>query len=237
MEFKVLSFNIHKGIGWHRFQSTFQWLDTEVRLLSPDFIFFQEILGAQAEHIVSDLWSHYSYGKNVIYNKGNFGNAIFSKLPIIFSENFDLTTNRFERRGLLHSIVKLPNGSPLHLLCVHLGLFKKSRQKQYQKIISYIESVIKENEPIILGGDFNDWRSHATVPLVKGLGLSEAFMMLHGKYARTFPAWSPLLKLDRIYSRGMQVKNAERLMNSSWRKISDHIAIMVEVSFEGKREI
>ena len=149
MTIKVLSFNVHKGIGWHPFRLTFQKIDEEIRKLSPDIIFFQEILGHHAENIVLDVWPHFHYGKNVIYPKGHFGNAIFSKFPIIYSENFDLSTYLLERRGLLHSVVTLPNQSQLHLLCVHLGLFKKSRKKQYEKIIAYIDSTIGHDEPVI----------------------------------------------------------------------------------------
>lgn len=222
---KLLSFNIHKGIGWHGFSSTFKALDDHIRAISPDIIFFQEIKGSQADYIASDLWPNFSYGKNVTYPKGHFGNAIFTRFPINFSENFDLSTSRFDRRGLLHSIVQINNNQRLHLLCAHLGLFKKSREIQYKKIVSYIDSTIPEHEPIILGGDFNDWGSHATIPLTQELDLSEIFMSLHGAYARTFPAWGPVLKLDRIYSRGVNILRAERMMESSWRRLSDHIAI------------
>lgn len=232
MILKVLSFNIHKGFGWHRFISTFKAIDQHIQDLSPDFIFFQEILGTQAEYIVFDRWPHYSYGKNVVFRAGHFGNAIFSRFPIIFSENFDLSTYRLEQRGLLHSIVNLPNEKRLHLLCVHLGLFRRSRQKQYEKIISYIKSTISNDEPIILGGDFNDWGSHATLPL-QSFGLQEAFMQLHRAYARTFPAWAPLLKLDRIYTRGIEIISADRLMQKSWRILSDHIAITIDFNLQG----
>lgn len=221
---KLLSFNIHKGVGWHRFHSTFNAMEDHIRLLSPDILFFQEILGVQAEKIVSDIWQNFSYGRNAVYPKGHFGNAIISKFPIIFSENLDLSNSRFDRRGLLHSIIEYKD-QQVHLLCVHLGLFKKYRLNQFAKIINYIQHIIPPNAPIILAGDFNDWGSHATVPLEKELGLHETFKLLHGSYARTFPAWKPILKLDRIYSREIKVIEAERKMEKSWRKLSDHIAI------------
>lgn len=234
MSIKVLSFNVHKGIGWHPFRRTFLQIDAEIRKFSPDIIFFQEILGAHVENIALDIWPHYRYGKNVVYPKGHFGNAIFSKFPIIHSENFDLSTYRLEKRGLLHSIVLLPNQSYLHLLCVHLGLFKQSRMKQYEKIISFMKSTINEGDPIILGGDFNDWGSHATLPLVRNFNLIEAFLLLHGAYARTFPAWAPMLKLDRIYTRGMQVIEAEKMTKKPWKTLSDHLALTVTLSILGK---
>lgn len=231
MKIKVLSFNIHKGMGWHRLRPTLKDIANHIRELSPDLIFFQEILGDQAQFLIQDIWPHFCYGKNAVYYKGHYGNAIFSKLPIVFHENFDLSTSRFDKRGLLHSTIQLPD-KRLHLLCVHLGLFKKGRQIQYEKIINYIEKMIDPKDPIILGGDFNDWSSYATIPITHQLKLHEAFMSLHKTYARTFPAWKPVLKLDRIYSRGMLPKTAERMMDASWRKISDHIAIKVDFDFE-----
>ena len=49
---KLLSFNVHKGIGWHRFKSTFKTIEEQIRVLSPDIIFFQEIVGKQVESIL-----------------------------------------------------------------------------------------------------------------------------------------------------------------------------------------
>ena len=235
MKIKVLSFNIHKGMGWHRFRPTLNEVAEHISELSPDLIFFQEILGDHVPFLMQEIWPYFCYGKNAVYMKGHFGNAILSKFPIIFYENLNLTTSRFDKRGLLHAIIQLPE-SHLHLLCVHLGLFKKGREIQYDKIVTYIESTIDSKEAIILGGDFNDWGSHATIPIIHQLKLDEAFMSLHNAYAKTFPAWRPLLKLDRIYSRGLRIQKVERMMQKSWRKISDHIAINVDFVIDDSYE-
>lgn len=225
MHIKVLSFNIHKGIGWRRGHSTLALLHEQIHLLNPDLIFFQEIRGRQAESFIQVSRPHHAYGQNVVHSQGHYGNAIVTRFPILYSENFNLTSHRFEKRGLLHTIVKLPNDRQLHLLCVHLGLFRIGRIKQLDIIVNHIVKNIPENEPIILGGDFNDWSSSATTPLIKELALHEAFLAVQGSYAKTFPAWSPLLKLDRIYCRGFHVISAERKNDKSWRKLSDHLAI------------
>lgn len=227
MIIKIVNFNIHKGKGWHNLKSTLKELDHQIREQKPDLLFFQEIRGMQAEHLVLDKWPHYSFGKNVVHSKGDYGNAILSKFPIIFSENFDLSAHRFERRGLLHSVAILPNQSCLHLLCVHLGLFKRGRKMQFEKIATHIKSEISHSEAIILAGDFNDWTSHATSYLVHELGLQEAFLALQGSYAKTFPAWKPFLKLDRVYSRGFEILQAKALTQPSWRFLSDHIGLEV----------
>jgi endonuclease/exonuclease/phosphatase family metal-dependent hydrolase len=225
MTIKILCMNVHKGHDWLGRKKSLHFLDNNIKKLQPDLIFFQEILGKDADYLVLDNWPHYSYGKNVIHATHHYGNAILSKFPIVFSENFNLSTHRFEQRGLLHSTILLPNQHHMHLLCVHLGLFRRGRGKQLKIIVDHIEKHIPQNEPIILAGDFNDWSSEATRPLIKGLVLHEAFLTHQGNYAKTFPSWSPLLMLDRIYFRGFNVTHAERLIEKSWRKISDHIGI------------
>ena len=85
-------------------------------------------------------------------------------------------------------------------------------------------------EPVIIAGDFNDWRSRATAPLKKTLGANEAFEQLHGSHARTFPCWLPALKLDRVYFRGLDVKKAELLDGPPWNELSDHAALSVELT-------
>lgn len=231
MEIKLISFNIHKGIGWQTRKSTINLMHTQMIELKPDIILLQEVLGSQLSGLSSEAWPHCSYGKNALYKKGDQGNAIVSKFPLLQVENINLSMHRYEHRGLLHSTTTLPEqNTTLHLLCVHLGLFPADRRKQIDKIIRYIKSNIPVNEPLILGGDFNDWASYATRPLKEHLDLSEAFIELHGACARTYPAWSPIFKLDRIYYKGLHLKEAHRLIKKPWKNLSDHIAI--DVTFE-----
>lgn len=228
MKIRILSFNIHKGIGWTRHKPTLAQIHEQIRLLHPDIVFLQETRGSQFEFLAGEIWPHFSYGKNAVYAKGHHGNAILSKFPITFSQNIEISMGAYERRGLLHSIVHPPVlNHPVHLICVHLGLLRKDRCRQLEEIVNYVESTIPKNAALIMGGDFNDWRDHATEPLIEGLGLQEAFLDQHGTYAKTFPAWAPILKLDRIYSRGFHTNDAERLTQQSWKSLSDHIALNV----------
>lgn len=230
MNLKILSYNIHKGTGWKIGSSTIHLIQNQIQELDSDIIFLQEVRGNQLEALKHEFFPHFSYGKNMVYKKGHHGNVILSKHPIIFTENIDISMNRFERRGLLHSIVKIHDCNlSLHLLCTHLGLFSKDRRKQLDVIVNYINENIPADAPIILGGDFNDWRGHATKPLIKNLEFQEAFLNINNSYAKTFPAWIPTLKLDRLYFRGFNVNYANRLTQKSWRLLSDHIAIDVSL--------
>ncbi len=75
---------------------------------------------------------------------------------------------------------------------------------------------------LIVAGDFNDWRNYASRLLAHELQLHEVFETNLGRPARSFPAGIPLLRMDRIYVRGLEIQRCEV---HSWRKISDHVAL------------
>jgi endonuclease/exonuclease/phosphatase family metal-dependent hydrolase len=112
---------------------------------------------------------------------------------------------------------------------VHFGLFAASRRRQTQLLIEAIHEETPPDAPLVIAGDFNDWRNHLSAPLRDALGVEEVFEHLsdHGpnqphRAARTFPVGAPFLTLDRIYVRGIQVKSAKVLTGFPWRSLSDH---------------
>ncbi len=94
MAIRIISFNIHKGVGWLTRKSTITQIHTHLREQNPDIIFLQEVRGSQFELIAAEIWPHFSYGKNAVYQKGHHGNAILSKFPIHYSKNIDLTMHQ-----------------------------------------------------------------------------------------------------------------------------------------------
>ncbi|MGZ6332968.1 MAG: endonuclease/exonuclease/phosphatase family protein, partial [Bdellovibrionota bacterium] len=197
-----------------------------LRAERADLVFLQEVLGEheihsrtvqgwpagpQFEFLADELWPHFAYGKNAAYSAGHHGNAILSKYPIVFHENIDVSTNRVERRGLLHAVLDTGGPKPLHAICVHLGLLEAERREQVRRLCMRIESHVPHQEPLVIAGDFNDWRLKATPILEKTLEVREAFLALHGAHVRSFPSWLPALRLDRIYFRGADVLHARGL--------------------------
>jgi endonuclease/exonuclease/phosphatase family metal-dependent hydrolase len=85
--------------------------------------------------------------------------------------------------------------------------------------------------PMIVAGDFNDWRHSASDVMSSALGLAEASVMRNGRPARTFPSVLPLLQLDRIYVRGFEVLEAHAHRGAPWRLLSDHIAVSAELGY------
>lgn len=239
---KVMSYNIHKGFSMNR-QYTLGAIKDFIRQNHADIVFLQEVIGenikykkkitdwpidSQLEYLADSVWSHHAYGKNAVNDHGHHGNALLSSWPIINYENINISTNPLEKRGLLHGTIHR-DGESIHLLCAHLNLFEKGRTIQMGKIIDRIKKLIPENEPLILAGDFNDWRERISGQLNKELGLVETHQLLHGKHALTFPSSAPKIALDRIYVRGFECVTARCLTSPALGELSDHAALLSEI--------
>jgi len=94
---------------------------------------------------------------------------------------------------------------------------------------------VPHDEPLIIAGDFNDWRRRAGRHLHASLEVDELFLELEGRHARSFPVWQPLLAMDRIYYRGVRPVSCQRLSTGPWRELSDHAALMGVFSIPRKR--
>jgi endonuclease/exonuclease/phosphatase family metal-dependent hydrolase len=238
---KIITYNIHKGFnaGNQRFMlgRMRELLEAEC----ADIVFLQEIHGEtrrykrkraefpdipQFEYLADTLWPHYAYGKNAIYRKGHHGNAILSKYPFRYWENISVSTNPYASRSILHGVIDIPGkAQPLHTLCVHMGLREATRRRQLDVLIQRIEDHVPHEEPMLIAGDFNDWRSNAEHHFEEDLDVRELFVELTGRHARTFPAWFPLLPMDRIYYRGVEPAECACLSSGPWRNLSDHAAL------------
>jgi endonuclease/exonuclease/phosphatase family metal-dependent hydrolase len=234
----IATFNIHKGFSNFNRRLVVHELRDRLRSLRADLIFLQEVQGAhqghgrrhpdwpgapQHEFLADSVWSDFAYGKNAVYRQGHHGNAILSRFPIVAWENQDISSHGLESRGLLHCKVRVPEWDQfLHAICVHLGLFSPGRMHQLLALCGRIERLVPADAPLVIAGDFNDWRLRASTILRSRLGLREVFELTRGRPARSFPSGLPILRLDRIYVRGLQVRTAQSLHGRHWAKLSDH---------------
>jgi endonuclease/exonuclease/phosphatase family metal-dependent hydrolase len=241
---KVLTYNIHKGFSVGNLRFILHDIKDSLRHIDADVVFLQEIHGErrissnrfdgwhnnrQFEFLADEVWHHHAYGKNAIYKSGHHGNAILSKYPFVEWENIDVSIMRAASRSLLHGTIQVPvTRQKIHIICVHLGLFGLERERQLSTLVKRIRSHVPSNEPLIIAGDFNDWRGRAEQHLHHDLGVKEVFKSIHGSYARTFPAWLPMLSMDRIYYRGLDVVGCSHLQGKPWRRLSDHTPLLAE---------
>jgi len=241
---KIATYNIHKGLSYFNHRVVLHELRERLRELNADIVFLQEVQGehtshgvryhnypdgAQHDYIAAEVWPHSVYGKNSIYEAGHHGNAILSRFPILQSFNTDVSAHRFESRGLLHSEINFPGNKLVHCLCVHFGLFAKGRRAQTSALIEYVRSEIPPDVPLIIAGDFNDWRNQTGKTLASELHIHDVFHLLGGRLARSFPSRLPLLRLDRIYVRGFDVLHSSVHTGGNWQRLSDHAALSAQL--------
>jgi len=238
---RVATYNIHKGFSFFKGRLVIHEVRDQLRMLGADVVFLQEVHGSHARHatrysewpaapqyefLADSVWRDFAYGKNAIYDHGHHGNAILSRFPIVHWDNQDVSTHRLERRGLLHCEIRLPRWKEtLHCVCVHLGLLSRWRGRQLELLRQRIERLVPPAAPLIVAGDFNDWRQRVAHELAHPLNMHEVFELVNGVPARSFPAALPLMSLDRIYLRGFQVRHAHVHHGRAWARISDHAAL------------
>jgi endonuclease/exonuclease/phosphatase family metal-dependent hydrolase len=243
----IATWNIHKGFSQFNRRMVVHELRERLRALDADIVFLQEVQGRHERHaerhadwpiepqhefLAAEVWDNHAYGRNMVYDHGHHGNAILARFPILNAHNQDVTRLRFEKRGMLHCTVDIPDQPlPLHCVCCHLSLFGRSRRHQYDALASFIEIHVPDAAPLIIAGDFNDWRGSACDLLAPRLGLIEAFGSSGARPSRSFPAALPLFRLDRIYVRGLDVKDCSVHHGPPWSGVSDHAALSASLSF------
>lgn len=242
---RVLTVNIHKGFNAFNRRFVLHELREAVRAVRSDLVFLQEVeggagpagaatVGAQYEFLADRIWSDHAYGRNAVAEDRHHGNAVLSRFPVLRSCNHDVSLPGAEPRGLLHCVLERPAGlHDLHVMCVHLGLTEAHRRHQLMRLCETVRREVPADAPLVVAGDFNDWRSRANA-LLRPCGLSEVFHHAHGRHARSFPARRPLLRLDRIYVRGVAAHRPLPMPRQPWSRLSDHAPLAAEIDLPGR---
>ncbi len=243
---KILTVNTHKGFTFFNRRFILHELRDAIRATQADIVFLQEVLGShevhalrlaawpavsQYEFLADSIWDDFAYGRNAVYPHGHHGNALLSKFPIAHYDNLDISVGKHEKRGMLHCILRPPHlERDIHVVCVHLGLHERHRSSQLARLCSLLKDEIPPGAPLVVAGDFNDWRLRGQKTLMRSSGLKEVFAECHGQVSRTFPARFPLLRLDRIYVRNMAHFRPVALASRPWMHLSDHAPLAAEVT-------
>lgn len=242
---RVLTVNVHKGFGMLGRRFVLRDLREAVRQVNADLVFLQEVQGVNTLHstrvadwppephyefLADSLWPQFAYGRNAVYPAGHHGNALLSKFPIVDHRNHDVSIGAHEARGLLHCSLRLPGDTPLlHAICVHLSLLESHRRDQIRSLCALVNQ-LDPAAPVLVAGDFNDWRGRAHRWLRRCADLREVFEQACGRAARTFPASCPLLRLDRIYVRNTRLHRPLPLPSMPWARLSDHAPLAAEIA-------
>ncbi len=239
MQFRILSYNIHKCIGGVDRKYKPERIIETIDYYKPDIVLLQEVddgvprsrRDRQVDLLADALgFEHKVYQANVFLRIGCYGNAILSHFPMSNKLDVNLTVEPKKRRRGLAVQVRLHDEhhtKSIELVNVHLGLAAYERAIQLYRLIDDTHlSHVRSDKPILLGGDFNDvWEN-----LCKKILTTKGFNSVLGK-SKTYPAVYPSRALDRIFHRGkVQVLNAFVGHSALARVASDHLPIIADLS-------
>lgn len=241
MRMRVLTYNIHKGIGGLDRRYDLSRIVETIRHYQPDVALLQEVddgVKRSSHDCQVDLLAeaaelpHRAYQRNVRMRVGHYGNAVLSRFPLIGPADFDLTIRFKKRRCALLCQVSVEHAGEVRTVAianVHLGLAGFERQIQLRRLLAHSPlAEIVAGAPLIVAGDFNDvWEN---------LGrrvMHPAGFQLAGAQVCTFPAAAPLRRLDRVFYRGqIEATAAFAGHNGPARRASDHLPLIVDFELD-----
>ncbi len=232
---RLLSYNIHKGIGGSDRRYRLERIIEVIELENPDLICLQEVDQhvARSRHddqpkILTRYFraSGHLYQRNVHLRQGGYGNLLLSRWPLERQHQISLRLNSKKPRGAQIAVVTTPEG-PLHVVNWHLGLAERERHWQAGHLLAHPLFRESQDLPTLIAGDTNDWRNT----------LSDGPFAIHGfrsatsppsRY-RTFPAYLALGALDKVFYRGaVTIRHSRAVSTLAARRASDHLPLVID---------
>lgn len=248
----VASYNIHKGrssgfLGLRR-RLVIHEMAQAVGSMAADLVFLQEVQGRndraalrqahwplEPQHdLLSNGYHQSAYRPAAHYLHGHHGNALLSQFPILTVQAQDFSDHALEKRSVLHAVVRY-GSEALYLFVVHFGLLHQSRLRQFSHLVRWIEQAVPASAPLIVAGDFNDWRRQLPLADFQALGLEEISgrpvgRTGHRRPDRTFPSFMPILPMDRMFARGFELVASRRGGGGPrWASLSDHLPLLAQL--------
>ncbi len=196
-----------------------------LRDLDSDVLGLQEVdsrghadpVSGQLHELAAALEMHSVAGPTLRGPRGEYGNALLTRLPVLSTARHDLSVPTGERRGAL--VVELQGPiRPLHVLVTHLGLRRAERTQQLQRLDAITREI---PDPLVVLGDFNEWTRRRL--------LRQPFAAGNPPGPRTFPSWFPVVPLDTVLVR--PARRLERLERFVPRDpaASDHLPVRATI--------
>ncbi len=238
IDLKILTYNIHKGIGGIDRRYRLHRIVEVIGHYDPDIALLQEVddgvprshKDCQVDKLRQELgFSHAIYQRNVELRQGAYGNAILSQFPIHDVEDVELTVRPKKRRRAQVGRIHLQYNGHQRTLVVanlHLGLAGFERRIQLRRLLRDSSiSRTHHDTPCVIGGDFNDVWGAIGKRIMAPAGFAPV-----ARSHRTFPARAPFRPLDSIYLRGdCNVDHAYAGRIELAREASDHLPLVAEL--------
>lgn len=236
---KFMSFNIQHATDYIRQVIDLEYFAREIRRLNPDFLGLNEVMDeGDAEEYTNQVgffkeklgWNGFFGLGDMIDGNNPFGNAVLTKYPIKYVENFPIPDPEdkseptyYESRCVIKAIVEVDGVDVCWLVC-HMGLAHLERVNAVEVICRLIDET---DLPVILMGDFNIEPDGEVLKPIRERLLDTADISDSAK-EMTFPSDKPRKKIDYIFYRGLKCNSAETLHDV----IADHLPVVADFSAE-----
>jgi len=229
-EVVVASYNVHGFVGGDGRRDPGR-VRTVLDEIDADVVALQEVDCSRASGGTLELellaaWRDRRIvpGATMLRSTGEFGNAVLSRLEVRRARRHDLSVRGREPRGALDVDLESAAGRGLRLLTTHLGLRRRERTREAERLVTAARSSGDASRPTVLVGDLNEWR-----PCGGPLGRLRRWLSPAGA-RRTFPARWPLLALDRCFVRPAALLVELRVHRSPLAAVaSDHLPLVARL--------
>lgn len=242
MRLRVVTWNIHKGIGGIDRRYRLDRVVAVLGALEPDLALLQEVADDlprsqfhdQAEMLAAELrMPHFAFHPEHRFVMGGYGNAILSRWPLFHVHHVDLTIGTKKKRGVLQARARVRLDRVARTVVIHnmhLGLAGSERELQLTRFLdSEPFRRLHARTPVVVGGDLNDVWGSLGPRFLAPQGFRRA-----GPVVNTFPSALPVRPLDGLFLRGdlHPHRTAHVIRSPLTRVASDHLPLVVDLSLQ-----
>lgn len=232
---RVLVYNIHAGKDASGIDNL-ERVGALVRSTRADLVLLQEVdRNTERSGDVDQLATlqqltglHGVFGKALDYQGGLYGIAILSRWPITAHDTvpLHLTPQSVEARVALFADVAMPGGT-VTIVNTHLDHHPDDtwRRQEVARLLQAIAA--RERRPLLIGGDFNSTPDSDVQATLRNAGLKDAWTMCGRGDELTYPAGTPLRRIDYLFLTGAARCTEARVIDTD---ASDHRPVLVDVA-------
>ena len=233
---RLMSYNIHKGIGGRDRLYRPERIIEAIRHERPDIVCLQEVdrnvkrsgFDDQPDLLARELqFEHQAYQFNHRVAKGGYGNLVLSRYPIVRRHNLSLRFKGRKNRRAQLVVIEIDNG-PVRLINWHLGLSEKERHWQVEKLLQTDRYNSYADMPTVVAGDCNDWRN----TLYRGALARHELDQVTAPPSRfrSFPAYMPVGALDKAFCcNRVIIERAHVVKSQLTARASDHLPLVIDL--------
>jgi endonuclease/exonuclease/phosphatase family metal-dependent hydrolase len=226
---RIATYNIHRAIGRDGKENP-ERIASVLNELNADVIALQEVGYASGEpgnmlaYLGESIQASVIEGITFQDERGHYGNAILSRLPVNQSHLHDISVSDREPRGAIELRLNVEDKA-VQIIATHLGLRPGERREQVEKLMPLLAASSADIK--ILLGDLNEWFLWGR-PLRRLKGVFGNTPAL-----ATFPSRWPLFALDRLWVQPITAIDSIQVHKSTNAKTaSDHLPVVAQLHLD-----